>query len=321
MIPYLLLSSPDAEGASFAISKFQKMAATQTIAFPSYPGITTTIQVAGKPIKVHAVSTGTVAVKRNFMTRRGPGIFSKVNIILDSHYTEYLPIWVWIIDHPDGVIMVDTGEIDAVNNADHLAGENPITRFINNSICRFGVDAKDNLDLKLSEIGIRAEAVKLIAFTHLHLDHTDGIRFFPKAEFIVSEYEYKHPYSNLPSTYPSWFRPNRVNYRKGQIEIFDSAHAITGDGRILYIPTPGHTRGHSSVVLRGDEYDLIFAGDTSYTQGQVLQDELAGANIDYTLTRQTYAKLMQYASGRKSIYLPSHDPAAGDRLRDKLFLV
>jgi glyoxylase-like metal-dependent hydrolase (beta-lactamase superfamily II) len=145
--------------------------------------------------------------------------------------------------------------------------------------------------------------------------------FFPKAEFIVNEYEYKHPYSNLPSTYPKWFKPNLVNYKQNRVEVFDSAYPMTSAGDLLYVPSPGHTNGHSSVIFKTDDFDIIFAGDTSYTQEQVQRNELAGANISYDKTTQTYKNLMSYAGKRKTLYLPSHDPNAGKRLTERSYLV
>lgn len=297
------------------------MNTNSTHAFNPYPSVTTTVKLKGKDVKVHALCTGTVATKINFKTKKGPGFISKLNILLDSHYTEYLPIWVWVIEHPDGLIMVDTGEIASVTDPKHLAGESAYSRFISNSISKFQVDEKEELDRKLAEVNLKTEDVKLIVFTHLHLDHTDGIKFFPKAEFIVNEYECKHPYSNLPSTYPSWFKPNPINYTANRIETFGEAYSISSSGDLLYVPTPGHTNGHSSIILKTDDCDIIFAGDTSYDQEQLQRGELAGANIDFGKTKQTYSNLLSYAKNRNTIYLPSHDGNAGNRLRDRKFLV
>ena len=56
--------------------------------------VSTTVKLKGKDVKIHALSTGTVAVKRHFRTKNGVGELAKINILLGSHYTEYMPIWV-----------------------------------------------------------------------------------------------------------------------------------------------------------------------------------------------------------------------------------
>lgn len=84
------------------------------------PIVTTLVHSKGKEVKIHAFSTGSVAVTRSFRTQRGIGMVSKLNILLDTHFTNYMPIWVWVIEHPEGVIIVDTGENTDVLHADYF---------------------------------------------------------------------------------------------------------------------------------------------------------------------------------------------------------
>lgn len=288
--------------------------------FCTYESVSTEVLVKGKEIKIHGICTGTVAVKTNFRSKKGMGELARLNILLDRHYTEYLPIWVWIIEHPDGLIVIDTGEVEAVNHLDkYLSKESFYNRYTFKHAARFKISAKDELDFQFEKINLNIADVKLVVLTHLHLDHTDGLKFFPNTEIIVGSTEYKHPYTNMPSTYPGWFKPHKVNYRTNQIDIFDKAYPINDD--LFYIPTPGHTYGHSSIVFKTDHFDIIFAGDTSYNQAQVIQGELAGVNADFKKSRETYYNLLDYAANRKTIYLPTHDENAAQRLRDKLFLL
>ena len=133
--------------------------------------------------------------------------------------------------------------------------------------------------------------------------------------------ETKHPNGTCRSTYPSWFKPKPVSYRKDKIDVFNDAYPISSAEDVLYIPTPGHTSGHSSVIFKTDDFDIIFAGDTSYNQKQLLDGELAGINAHYGQSRETYKNLMKYASNHKSIYLPSHDENSGTRLAQREFLI
>ena len=287
----------------------------------NYQNVTTTVHLRGKEVKVHALCTGTVAVKKNFRTKSGIGELAKINILLDSHYTEYMPIWVWVIEHPEGLMIVDTGEISAIGNQDkYLAEESRFMRYFFKHGAKFDVNETDELDHQLASINLKTEDVKLVVLTHLHLDHTDGLKFFPAAEIMVGELEYKHPNGNMPTTYPSWFKPNPVIYNKNRADIFGEAFAISSSEDLLYIPTPGHTAGHSSVIFKTDDFDIIFAGDISYNQEQILEGELPGINANYNKSGKTYKNLLDYADAHKTIYLPSHDGNAGSRLKNKSFL-
>jgi glyoxylase-like metal-dependent hydrolase (beta-lactamase superfamily II) len=163
--------------------------------------------------------------------------------------------------------------------------------------------------------------VKLVVLTHMHLDHIDGLRNFPKQEIMVGDFEFTHPDNVFQSILPAWFKPNRLTYKPGKIEVFDAAFPVTRAEDLLYIPTPGHTHGHSSLVFKTDDFDIMFAGDASYDQAQVMSGELPGANTDYKKTAETYQKLLAYASLRKTIYLPTHDANSGKRLISKSFLI
>ncbi len=218
---------------------------------PSYQNVTTTVKLKGKEVKVHALCTGTVAVKRNFRTKNGVGPLAKLNILFDKQYTEYLPIWVWVIEHPEGIVVIDTGEISEINNLDkYLSKESGFMRFQFKHAAKFGIEEKDELNFQFEKINLNLDDVKLVALTHLHLDHTDGLRFFPKQEIIVGNHEFNHPNSNMPTTYPTWFKPNKVDYIQNRIDVFNRAYPITATEDLLYIPTPGHTQGHSSIIFK-----------------------------------------------------------------------
>ena len=68
--------------------------------------------INGREIKVHAVQTGLISVKENFLKNKGSGIRSKLNIVFGNAYADFMPIWVWVIEHPEGIIVVDTGDIE-----------------------------------------------------------------------------------------------------------------------------------------------------------------------------------------------------------------
>src|SRR5580698_1133131 len=70
----------------------------------------------GKAVKVHAVQTGSISVKENFLNQKGQGFLSKLNIALGNAYAGFMPIWVWVIEHPEGIIVIDTGDIEAASH-------------------------------------------------------------------------------------------------------------------------------------------------------------------------------------------------------------
>lgn len=283
--------------------------------------VTSTVHSKGKAIRIHAFSTGTVAVTRSFRTRKGKGLLSKLNVLLDTQFTEFMPIWVWVIEHPEGVVIVDTGENADVLQADYFDATGLFNTFLNRRTIRFAIDREQEIDVQLQKIGLSVQAVRSVVLTHLHLDHTDGLRHFRNTDILVNSQEWEHPYNNLPELYPAWFKPRLVDYIPEQNAFFGPGFPITDAGDLMLVPTPGHTHNHSSVLLHTDEGDILFAGDASYNQRQVIEGELAGVNADARLSRATYDTLLTYARQQPLIYLPSHDPEAAHRLVNRIPLV
>lgn len=289
---------------------------------PIYENVTTTVKLKGKDVKIHGLCIGTVAVKTTFKTKKGNGFLSKINILLAKYYTEYMPIWVWVIEHPEGLIIVDTGEnSDSMKVDKYLSKESWYARYQFKNACNVKIGRESEIDKQLQKVNLKPEDIKLVVLTHMHLDHIDGLKYFPKQEIMVGNFEYNHPDNVFKSILPNWFKPNKLAYKKNKIEVFNEAFPITQAEDLLYVPTPGHTLGHSSLVFRTDDFDIIFAGDSSYDQAQVIDGELPGANTDYIKTAETYKKLLAYGKLRKSIYLPTHDANSGQRLLNKSFLI
>lgn len=281
---------------------------------------TTLVKCKGQEVKIHAVQTGMVAVKRSHLTDRTAHFLTPIKISLDRRFTQFLPIWVWVIEHPEGVIVIDTGENAEVVNSDYFAPAGKLVAAYSKRNLKFNINKENEIGFQLHQLGIAQESIKNVVLTHLHLDHTDGIKDFPNVEILISDAEYKHPSGHLPQLLPSWFNPKRVTYKKDMISVFNKAYPITDAEDVLLVPTGGHTKHHASVLFKTDSFDILFAGDVSYTQEQLLQGDIAGINANYKESKRTYDTIKTYAKHQKLIFLPSHDLNATNRLINRIFL-
>lgn len=276
----------------------------------------------GKEVKVHAVQTGQISVKNNFLNRKGKGIFSKLNILLGQTFADFMPIWAWVIEHPEGVFIIDTGDIEEADHKDFYKHESLGSKFNLLAMAnKRKITKEDEINNQLTKLNIRPEQVTKVILTHLHGDHTDGLKFFPTNEILVNESEHKHPYGSLPTTYPKWFKPSLFNFSKNRIDIFDKGYSITKCEDIWVVPTQGHTHNHCSVLFKTDKEHILFAGDTSYNQQQLTDNVFAASNINIKQSQETYQMIKNYAAKYQTIYLPSHDHFAGSRLLNREILV
>lgn len=278
-----------------------------------------TLTSNGKPITIHAISTGYVAVKRRFRDARYKGFPALLDFVLDRKFTEWMPIWVWVIQHEEGIFMVDTGENSRINDKDYFKPAGRFENWLNTSQFKFKVEREEEIDAQLIDLNISPDEVKTVILTHRHLDHVDGISHFPNSQFLVHRVENEKPYGDLPHLYPIWFNPTLVDLDESFYN-FPNAKKITQSGDIWIIDTAGHTYGHVSVAIKTDDGILFLAGDVSYNQDQLLQDRHAGADITPKKSALAYQRIKALAKKEKLVYLPSHDAKAGKRLENLSYL-
>lgn len=274
------------------------------------PPMTTTTKSG---LRVHAIQTGFVAVKRVHRAYEGPDALALPAIALDRQWTEWLPIYTWAIEHPEGLIVIDTGESSRSSDPAYFACD-PASRFIYNSFLRFAVTQEDEIGVQLRQLGLPPQEVRWVIQTHLHSDHADGMAYFPNAEFLIGAADYPNSQGALPCHYPNWLAPTLVEFTNKALYTFDRSYPVTKDGAVVIVPTPGHSAAHQSVLLQDDDLLYCFAGDASFDVPQMQSGLIAGIASDRPSARTTLTRLRTLTEMQPTIYLPSHDADAGRRL-------
>src|SRR5580704_16618680 len=59
--------------------------------------------------RIHAVQTGRVQVKQTQLIGHGQGLRRRLAPLFDAEWSDWLPVYAYAIEHPEGVILVDTG--------------------------------------------------------------------------------------------------------------------------------------------------------------------------------------------------------------------
>jgi N-acyl homoserine lactone hydrolase len=266
-------------------------------------------------MKVRAIQTGWVRVK-SAQVARGP--YGLLSIFTDRNWTDWLPSYTWLIEHAEGLIVVDTGQ--GAHLLEHRSSLHPYVRWE----VEFRIEPEEEIGPQLAALGIRPRDVKTVVLTHLHMDHDGGLKHFPNSEILVAADELKLAKGllgmmrgYLPNRWPPWFDPAPLHLTPDVVGSFVASRPITTTGDVLAVATPGHTSHHVSVLAYEDDAVLLLAGDASYNQELMLSGQVDGVSPNARMSRATLEAIQEFASRQPTIYLPTHDPDAAMRLANR----
>jgi N-acyl homoserine lactone hydrolase len=266
-------------------------------------------------MNIHAIQTGTVRIKTAQVQGQGRGLRRRLGVFTDPQWTEWLPTYAWVVDHPEGLIVVDTGQ--ATHLVDSARSLHPYMRWE----VRFRVEPDEELGPQLRAMGIAPRDVRRVVLTHLHIDHDGGLAHFPHSEILVSGGELRSASGwmgrmrgYLPNRWPSWFDPVLLDLAPEPYGPFATSRRLTAAGDVIAVGTPGHTADHFSVLVEDRGITYVLAGDTSYNERLMLADKVDGVSTDEDVARATLRAIRNLALQRRTVYLPTHDPESAERL-------
>ena len=161
---------------------------------------------------------------------------------------EQCSVFAYLVRHPDGPVLIDTGVGGSHEGIDRLY--QPLRKPLADT---------------LNEAGLHPSDIVAVINTHLHFDHCGENRLFPGIPIYVQADEYEAALDPL-YTVREWidFRGARFEQLSGESELLPG---------LSVIPTPGHTPGHQSVLVEGEDGLSVIAGQAVYSAA-----EFAGAS-------------------------------------------
>lgn len=130
---------------------------------------------------------------------------------------------------------------------------------------------------RVRQIGYKSADVDHVLMTHLHFDHTGGMKELAHAKFFIHEPEWKFANSD-GATLAKGF--SKQDYQALQdMETFNlpEENDLFGDGSVSAIDLRGHTPGQVGFRFRltnGEEF--VHAGDCAYSLNQISGEDPLG---------------------------------------------
>ena len=171
-------------------------------------------------MRIHAIETGRVRIKQAQIEGRGHGLWRQAQPILSREWADWSPTYVFAIEHPEGVIVVDTGANAGLKS---LPRWHPFFQFG----VRFDIEPEQEIGPQLRALGIGARDVKTVVLTHMHIDHDGGLAHFPTAVSSPNGGEIARTSGisgaingYLPKRWPKWFDPQTDRLAADAIRTF-----------------------------------------------------------------------------------------------------
>lgn len=220
-----------------------------------------------------------------------------------------------LVEHPDGLVLVDTG-----------LGNKENAKFMDiYGIENEGRLGPTQLDDAIREAGFSPADITLVINTHLHFDHAGGNTYvdiepgaagrpavlsFPNATYVVqrSELEFashtneRTAASYLPHNFEPVSRAGRWRLIEGDVEIVPGIRSLR---------SPGHVPHHQSVVVQDGSDTLCFLADVVPTTAHLPLPWIMGYDLEPLVTLESKRKILSRAAAEGWIMVFEHDPALG----------
>jgi N-acyl homoserine lactone hydrolase len=273
--------------------------------------------------RVSVVSTGNVQIRPDHVsaTWRPMALW----LLTSRQWTGPRPINAYVIEHRDGVVLFDTGQDRAsVTDPDYFPGG--MAKVLYDRLARFEIAPEETLSAGLGRLGYASGDVHTAILSHLHQDHIGGLGELSQADIAVSQVEW----DTLSSLRPElrglmtrhidlpglrWNRIAPAHTNDPDLSSFAGSHDLFGDGSLVLLPTPGHTPGSMSLLVRqAGHRPLLMVGDLTYDVHVLEEGHVPGVGSRRRLRQATSMVNKLRTQMPDLVILPAHDPGAANRL-------
>lgn len=261
-------------------------------------------------LRIHAIQAGGQQLDGGAMFGVVPKTLWSRRIEADEKNRIALGMRCLLIEHDDGLVLIDTG-----------SGNKETPKFHDiYAIENRGADGRTALEDGIRAAGFSPDDVKLVINTHLHFDHAGGnswrapsgeiLPTFPNARYVVQAGERAYAEQPNERTTASYFPPNWA-----PIVAADRFDVVTGAREIVpgisVRPTPGHTPHHQSVLVRSAGETLCFLGDVVPTTHHLPLPWIMGYDVEPLVTLESKRALLADALREDWLLMFEHDAHVG----------
>ena len=246
-------------------------------------------------VDVYAFQCGILKTKTHYILKD-----TRVGVPFD------IPVPFFVIRHGSSWVAYDSG-----NNA--AVAVDPI-KYWGQAVCDAYMPVMkphEEFSIQIKRVGLKPEDLYAVIMSHGHLDHCGALEDLAGTDVPVyfQKLELEHIQKQVASGKKTAYIPD--DFKKMDqcnVQTLDGIFDVFGDQSVLVLPTPGHTPGHQSVLVRTNNgQNLILAQDACYTLENMFASIPPGMAVDIP---QAMVKINQHKAmtvlGAQLV--PPHDP-------------
>jgi glyoxylase-like metal-dependent hydrolase (beta-lactamase superfamily II) len=261
----------------------------------------------GTTATVHVLHAGEVNIDRSLAFReRTLHPMPYTGWLRPKSKRVWLPVSAYLVEHPGGTVLVDTGW-----HADVRTNQRRHLGLLASTMYRGRLPPGRAVHEQLAGMGIEPADLASVVLSHLHTDHVSGLKHVRDARRILvsePEWEARTEFAYIPSM---WEGVDVEPFAFEEIPFgpFGEGLDLFGDGCVYLVSTPGHSRGHVSVLVRTTSGWVLLAGDVGYATRSWEEHLLPGVTTSDDDIAASLRWVREFAARDDCVAaLANHDP-------------
>lgn len=226
-----------------------------------------------------------------------------------------LPVSVYLIEHPKGLILIDTGW--HTENRKHQFRNLSFQWFDNKAELLEGKAVNE----QLASLGYKPEDIDKVILSYLHCDHADGLRLVKDAkEILVSKEEFEAAKSDHLRYLPHEWKGvdlKTFNLEETGEGPHGRSYDVFGDGTVEFVWIPGHSKGLCATIIKNKETKdfVLLASDVGYSAKNWEENLTPGVVVDRKEAQRSLGWLRDKIKDPHCVrVIANHDPEVSEEI-------